>query len=120
MFLRGYPFEAIGPRRNGVPVGGTILTKYEAELSYLLLQTPQLSAAPYLFVDAANTYAGLGDFDPSRLFRSAGVGAKLFLPIVGLVDISYGYQIDPFVEFEGGAPQLQESQWRFQFSLGGR
>ena len=120
VYLRGYPLEAIGPQRNGVPVGGKILTKYEAELSYLLLQTPQLSAAPYLFADAANTYAGLDDFDPSRLFRSAGVGAKLFLPIVGLVDISYGYQIDPYVGFEDGAARLQEPKWLFQFSLGGR
>ena len=121
VFLRGYPAEAVGPRVNGVSVGGTILNKYEAELSYLLLQSPQLSAAPYLFVDAANTYAGLADFDPSRLYRSAGVGARLFLPIVGLVDVSYGYQIDPFVQVDAnGVIQLEEPQWRFQFSLGGR
>ncbi|MDT0631589.1 outer membrane protein assembly factor BamA [Rubrivirga sp. S365] len=120
VFLRGYPAESITPYRDGVAVGGQILTKYEAELSYLLLQTPQLSAAPYLFADAANTYAGFSDFDPSELYRSVGVGAKLFLPIVGAVDISYGYQIDPVFEIEDGVRQLREPQWLFQFSLGGR
>ena len=122
VFLRGYPTESIGPRRDGVAVGGQILTKYESELSYLLLQTPQLSAAPYLFADAANTYAGASDFDPSRLFRSVGVGAKLFLPIVGLVDVSYGYQIDAFDPAGVPGSNVDDAQpgWRFQFSLGGR
>ena len=117
VFLRGYPLEAIGPRRDGVSVGGRILNKYEAELGLVLLQTPQLSLAPYLFADAANAWAGFDDFDPSRLYRSAGFGARVFLPILGLVDLSMGYQIDPFQPLgdEDGRPQ-----WRFQFSLGGR
>jgi outer membrane protein insertion porin family len=117
VFLRGYPLEAIGPRRDGAPVGGRILNKYEAELGLVLLQTPQLSLAPYLFADAANTWDGLDDYDPSRLFRSAGVGARVFLPILGLVDLSMGYQID---RFEALGDESGDPGWRFQFSLGGR
>ena len=121
VFLRGYPLEAISPRRDGEPVGGRILNKYEAELSAVLLQTPQLSFAPYLFADAANAYDGFNDYDPSRLFRSAGVGARVFLPILGLVDLSLGYQIDAFDPVGvGGNGESGEPQWRFQFSLGGR
>lgn len=126
VFLRGYPLEAIGPRENGVPVGGRILNKYEAELGLVLFQTPQLSLAPYVFADAANTWNGLDDYDPSRLFRSAGFGARVFLPILGLVDLSMGYQIDAFsaVDDEGravfGNGEDGQPGWRFQFSLGGR
>lgn len=117
VFMRGYPARSIGPRLNNLPVGGKILTKYEAELGLVLLQTPQLSVAPYLFTDAANTYSSFEDFDPARLYRSAGVGARIFLPILGLVDLNYGYQIDSFTPLgnESGEPG-----WRFQFSLGGR
>ncbi len=119
VFLRGYPLEAISPRRDGEPVGGRILNKYEAELSAVLIQTPQLSFAPYLFADAANAYDGFGDYDPSKLYRSAGVGSRIFLPILGLVDLSLGYQIDSFEAIDGSG-QVEEPQWRFQFSLGGR
>ena len=121
VFLRGYPIESIGPRENGVPVGGRVHNKYEAELGMVLLQSPQLSFAPYLFADAANTWDSFDEYDPSRLFRSAGLGARVFLPILGLVDVNYGYQIDAFDpegvvgDADGGVPQ-----WRFQFSLGGR
>ncbi|MGB3542528.1 outer membrane protein assembly factor BamA [Rubrivirga sp.] len=120
VYLRGYPLQAIGPRLNGEPVGGRILNKYEAELGILLLQTPQLSFAPYLFADAANTYDSFDDYDPARLFRSAGAGARLFLPILGLVDLTMGYQIDSFTPFPGDNLGEAEPQWRFQFSLGGR
>ncbi len=118
VFLRSYPLQAIGPRRNNQPVGGRLLTKYEAEIGVVLLQTPQLSVAPYLFTDAANAYDSFADFDPSRLFRSAGVGARIFLPILGLVDLNYGYQIDAFTPLDNSENGLPK--WRFQFSLGGR
>ncbi len=122
VFLRGYPPNSIGPRRNNQPVGGRILTKYEAEIGMLLLQTPQLSVAPYLFADAANTYDGFDDFDPARLFRSAGIGTRVFLPILGLVDLNYGYQIDSFTPLSRSGTDIEDAQpgWRLQFSLGGR
>ena len=122
VFLRGYPFQSVGPREGRIPVGGRILTKYEAELGIVLVQTPQLQFQPYVFADAANTYDSFDDFDPSRLFRSAGVGGRVFLPILGLVDINLGYQIDPYAPLELTPEGFEDAQpgWRFQFSLGGR
>jgi outer membrane protein insertion porin family len=118
IFLRGYPRESIGPRRDNVPVGGRIANVYQAELQAILLQSPQLSLAPYLFVDAANAWDSFDTYDPSQLFRSAGFGSRIFLPIVGMLDLSLGYQIDPFdgsyTANETGAPK-----WDFQISFGG-
>lgn len=118
IFMRGYPVESIGPRENGVAVGGRILNKYQAEVQWLALQSPQLTFAPYLFLDAANTWDGFSDYDPSRLYRSAGVGARVFLPILGLVDLTYGRQLDAFTPVPGDSEDGQPG-WRFQFSLGG-
>ena len=120
VFLRGYPTRAIGPRQGNQPVGGRILNKYEAEIGMVLLQTPQLSVAPYLFADAANTYNSFDDYDPARLFRSAGFGARVFLPILGLVDLNMGYRIDSYTPLPGDSPEDGQPGWLFQFSLGGR
>ena len=119
--MRSYPLEAIGPRRDGSSVGGRILNKYQSEVQWLALQSPQLTVAPYLFLDAANTWDGFSDYDPARLFRSAGVGARLFLPILGLVDVNYGRQIDAFdaTGIRFGGDESGQPQWRFQFNLGG-
>ncbi|HEX8385747.1 MAG TPA: outer membrane protein assembly factor BamA [Rubricoccaceae bacterium] len=118
VFMRGYPLEAIGPRENGDPVGGRILNKYQAEIQWLALQTPQLTFAPYLFLDAANTWDSFADYDPSRLYRSAGIGARVFLPILGLVDLTYGRQIDTF-DATGFGTEDGLPKWDFQFTLGG-
>ena len=115
VYMRGYPIEAIGPRRDGTPVGGRLLNKYSAELRWHAVQTPQLTAMPYLFFDAANAWNSFGDYNPTNLFRSAGLGARLTLPMLGLVEISYGYNFDtfsPLGDHDG------TRGWGFQFSLG--
>ncbi|MEM1041527.1 MAG: outer membrane protein assembly factor BamA [Bacteroidota bacterium] len=120
VFMRGYPTLAITPVQNGRRVGGRILNKYSMEARVVAIQTPQFTAAPYLFVDAANTWNSFDDYNPTKLFRSAGFGAKLFLPFLGLIDLNYGYQIDSFTDIRGNAPLEIGPQWRFQFSLGGQ
>ena len=64
----------------------------------------------------SHSYDSFDSFDPARLYRSAGVGLRVFLPILGLVDLNYGYQIDPYVPLTTSDDGLPK--WRFQFSLG--
>lgn len=119
LFMRGYPLGAISPREDGRLVGGRILNKYGLEARLLAIQTPQFQVAPYIFADAANVWNSFSDYNPGRLYRSAGVGAKLFIPILGMVDLNYGYQIDSFIDTNPNTFRVIEPQWRFQFSLGG-
>jgi outer membrane protein insertion porin family len=122
LFMRGYPLRAISPRRGDVPVGGRILNKYSAEMQLLAVQSPQLQLAPYLFLDAANVYDTFEQYNPADLKRSAGFGTKIFLPILGMVDLSYGYQFDRFLtpNTTSALRDADAPQWRFQFSLGGQ
>jgi outer membrane protein insertion porin family len=120
VFMRGYPARALGPReeRGGdfQSVGGRILTKYTSELRWKAVSSQQLQAAPYLFLDAGNTWSSFQTFNPSQLYRSAGVGVKLFLPIVGMIEFNYGYNFDTFDPIQSN--ETGEPGWRFQFSLG--
>ncbi|MDX1438361.1 MAG: outer membrane protein assembly factor BamA [Rubricoccaceae bacterium] len=117
IYMRGYPLEAISPRESGQTVGGRVLNKYSGEIQLVAIQSPSFSFAPYAFADAANTWDSFGDYDPGKLFRSAGFGARIFLPILGMLDLNYGYQIDSFLPRSSGDSGVP--QWRFQFSLGG-
>lgn len=119
IYMRGYPRSAIGPRLEGDAVGGTILNKFTSELRWLAVQSPQLSAAPYLFMDAANTWNDFSAYNPTQLYRSAGLGIRLFLPIVGMLELTYGYNFDEFVPLSGLSGKHDGSnRWYFQFSLG--
>ncbi len=116
IYMRGYPAAAIGPRRSDEPVGGTILNMYTSELKWMAIQTPQLQAMPYLFLDAANAWNNFDSYNPTELFRSGGVGMRLFLPILGMLELTYGYNFDTF---HGISNRHDGSnRWYFQFSLG--
>lgn len=117
VYMRGYPSTAISPRFEGDAVGGTILNKYSAELRLMAVQSPQLSAAPYLFAEAGNTWDSFSSYSPAQLYRSAGLGVRLFLPIVGMLELSYGYNFD---EFEPVSRSQHDGsrRWFFQFTLG--
>jgi outer membrane protein insertion porin family len=120
VFMRGYPRGVIGPkspRPNGglEPAGAQILNKYTSEFRWMAVQSRQLQARPYLFLDAVGAWGSVDAYNPSNLYRSAGVGVKLFLPIVGMLEFNYGYNFDQFTPItgSGGTPS-----WTFQFSLG--
>lgn len=119
IYMRGYPVTSIGPRRDGEAVGGTILNKYTSELRWMAIASQQLQAAPYLFMDAANTWNSFRSYNPAELYRSAGVGIRLFLPIIGMLELNYGYNFDPFVPInQTSRDRTGDPGWSFQFSLG--
>lgn len=115
--LKGYPGGfggSISPYLNGREVGGTIYNKYYSELRYPAISNDQVQIIPYMFAEAGNAYLGFRDFDPFTLKRSSGFGVRLFLPILGLIDLSYGYRYDG-VE---GSQFVQPGKWEFLFNIG--
>jgi outer membrane protein insertion porin family len=124
VFMRGYPARSLNPvNEENDFAPGRILNKYTSEIRYKAVESRQLQAAPYLFLDAANTWAGFDTYDPTSLYRSAGIGAKLYLPIVGMIEVNYGYNFDRFPSQDqvvNGRRVFEEPGWRFQISFGGR
>jgi len=120
--MRGFPGGrggVISPvNENQNLIGGRVFSKYSLELRYPAVQSEQLQLIPYAFVDAGNTYSELEDFDPFNLKRSAGFGARIFLPILGLVDISYGYRLDGTEPSRQNTSGLRPGEWEFLFNIG--
>lgn len=114
--LRGYPGglnESIAPVIDGVQVGGRLYAKYSFEVRYPAVSSDQLQLIPYVFYDAGNSYANFSSFDPFNLKRAVGFGSRLFLPVLGLVDLSYGYRLDGV---EGTS--VEPGRWEFLFNIG--
>jgi outer membrane protein insertion porin family len=119
--LRGFPggFNGvISPLdENQNLVGGRVFNKYTFELRYPAVSSDQLQLIPYIFSDAGNTFNNLNEFDPFQVKRAVGLGARIFLPILGLVDISYGYRLDGTPASTEG-PGLAPGEWEFLFNIG--
>jgi outer membrane protein insertion porin family len=65
-----------------------------------------------IFFDAGNVYRTAQQYDPSRLFRSVGIGAAVLSPL-GPIGIDLGYGFDK-VDFTG----RRDPGWKLHFRLG--
>ncbi|TNE71966.1 outer membrane protein assembly factor BamA [bacterium] len=115
--LKGYPggfTGSISPiGQTGDLIGGNYYVKYMTELRYPAVQNEQLQLIPYLFAEGGNAFDKFYNVSPFDLKRSSGFGMRLFLPILGLIDLSYGYRFDSIPN-----TQVRSGNWEFLFNIG--
>ena len=90
--LRGYPDNTVGPLTEGRPLGGTVMLKYSAELRLSLSENPTIYALA--FMDMGNTWRNFSYVDPFKLKRSMGIGVRMFMPMLGMLGLDFGYGFD--------------------------
>lgn len=110
--LRGYDNNSLTPLQNGRQVGGTLFTKYGAEVRYRISPNPQATVYVLAFAEAGNSYLNFSEYQPFRLNKSAGVGVRIFLPMFGLLGLDYGWRFDDVPGYPNMAPG------QFHFSIG--
>ncbi len=114
--LRGYDNQTITPVEEGSSLsGGIAYNKYSMELRYLVSPNPAATIYVLGFAEGGNNVADFNKYNPFDLYKSAGVGARIFMPAFGLLGVDWGYGFDsvdiPGVQFQPPGPQ-------FHFSLG--
>ena len=114
-YTTGYAEETIGLRgyENGqlTPRGyeGYAYDRMSLELRYpFLLGNTTIYGLG--FVEAGNAWDETKKFNPFDMKRSAGVGVRIFLPMVGLMGIDWAYGFDTVFGKKGGS--------QFHFILG--
>ncbi|MFN3760109.1 MAG: outer membrane protein assembly factor [Algoriphagus aquaeductus] len=116
--LRGYENQTLTPGRstrgtaNPDPYGGVVYNKYVMELRFLVSPNPSATIFLLTFAEAGNNWGSYKDFNPYDLKKSAGVGARIFMPAFGLLGIDWGYGFDPI------PGSLQRSGAQFHFTIG--
>ncbi|MEJ5994286.1 POTRA domain-containing protein [Pedobacter sp. Du54] len=114
--MRGYSNNSVVPLGSNTTIaqssGSPIFTKYVAELRYPVITSQQATAFLTMFAEGGNTWNKFSDFNPFNIRRSVGVGAKIFLPIFGLLGIDYGYGFDKIP----GIPDANKGQFHFSIA----
>lgn len=119
--MRGYSNNSVVPVGANVNIaqssGSPIFTKYVMELRYPVISKQEATAFITTFAEGGNTWNKFSEFNPFNIRRSVGVGAKIFLPIFGLLGIDYGYGFDKIP----GLPDANKGQFHFSIAqqLGG-
>ncbi|UZR93515.1 outer membrane protein assembly factor BamA [Chondrinema litorale] len=91
--LRGYQNNSIYPT-NTDEYGGVIYNKFVMELRYPVSLNPSATIYVQTFVEGGNNWGSFEEYNPFNLYRSAGVGARIFMPAFGLLGVDWGYGFD--------------------------
>ena len=103
--LRGYEDGALDPS-NYYSVA---YNKYTMELRYPVILKPNSSIYVLGFLEGGNGFNSWKEFSPFKIKRSAGVGVRLYLPVVGMLGIDWGWGFDaPY-----GSTKPSGSQFHF-------
>ncbi len=106
--LRGYDDTSLSPR-----TGNFIVSKYTAELRFPVSLNPQATIFTLAFAQAGNTWGSAEKFEPFKMYRSAGVGLRIFLPMFGPMGLDYGWRLDDVPN----APGMAKSQFHFTIGI---
>jgi outer membrane protein insertion porin family len=113
--LRGYQNNSIGPRDfSGSIQGSTIYNKFTLELRQLLTPAKSQQTVVWIhgFLEGGNGWANFKEFNPFVIKRSAGLGARVFLPMLGQLGLDWGYGFDPIFNENDG---LHKGRFHFTF-----
>ena len=110
--MRGYESGSLTPY-NGVTgsYAGYLYNKFTMELRYPLSLEQSATIYALTFLEAGNAFSSIKGYNPFDLKRSAGIGVRIFLPMVGMMGIDWGYGFDKGYYGQRGGSQ-------FHFVLG--
>ncbi len=107
--LRGYDDGELDPIGSNY---STAYNKYTMELRYPVILKQQSQIYVLGFLEGGSGFKSWKEFSPFKIKRSAGVGVRLYLPIVGLLGIDWGWGFDAPM---GGT---KRSGSQFHFTMG--
>ena len=114
--MRGYTNNSVIPIGSDPAIaqnsGSPIFNKYVLELRHPVTLNQQATVFVLAFAEGGNTWNSFREFAPFNIRRSVGVGARVFLPIFGLLGIDYGYGFDNIP----GSPDANKGQFHFSIA----
>jgi outer membrane protein insertion porin family len=102
--LRGYKDFSLSPS-----TGSKMYSKFTMEMRYPVTLKPSATIYGLVFLEGGNADLNFRNYNPFKLYRSAGVGVRIFLPMFGLMGIDWGYGFDDIP----GSPDANGSQFHF-------
>ncbi|QCR24297.1 outer membrane protein assembly factor BamA [Pontibacter sp. SGAir0037] len=94
--LRGYEDERVVNTADAtvLQAGGIAYNKFVIEPRYLISPNPAATIYGLAFLEAGNNFGSYNQYSPFKLYRSAGLGARIFMSAFGLLGFDYGWRLD--------------------------
>ena len=92
--LRGYENGALTQGYSNRRDVATCYARFVTELRYPFMLESSSTIYGLAFLEAGNAWTSFKYFNPFALKRSAGAGVRIFLPMIGMLGIDWGYGFD--------------------------
>ena len=115
--LRGYDDNRVGPlTSSGSPIGGNTMVKFGTEFRVPFAENPVVYGL--IFAEMGNVWSSTDMMErlslprsgPFDMKRSAGVGIRFFMPMIGMLGFDIGYGFDRY----------PEPEWQTTLTFGGQ
>lgn len=106
--LTPYQFTQYNSESGNYAYAGNVYDKFTVELRYPVILQPSSTIFVLGFLEGGNCWSDIRDFNPFQIKRSAGVGVRIFLPMIGLLGVDWGYGFD----------DMQKGKSQFHFVIG--
>ncbi|WP_242929480.1 outer membrane protein assembly factor BamA [Pontibacter vulgaris] len=109
--LRGYDDESVVNNDDLTlqSAGGIAYNKFVLEARQLISPNPAATIYGLAFLEAGNNFGSYDRYNPFKLYRSVGVGARIFMAAFGLLGFDYGWRLDDVP----GQPDMKRGQFHF-------
>ncbi|HHT22905.1 MAG TPA: outer membrane protein assembly factor BamA [Bacteroidales bacterium] len=95
--MRGYETGSLTPYDEYGRRAAYLYNKFTFELRYPITLEQSATIWALAFFEAGNSFNKLSDYNPFKLKRAAGIGARIYLQMFGIMGIDWGYGFDPQV-----------------------
>lgn len=89
--LRGYDDVSVGVSKTNE---GSVFDKYTLELRQPIIESASTTIWVQGFLEGGNCWNSISDFQPFKMYNSAGLGVRLYMPMFGLIGVDWGYGFD--------------------------
>ncbi|MCR4829681.1 MAG: outer membrane protein assembly factor BamA [Bacteroidales bacterium] len=87
--------------------GSAVYDRFTLELRQPIIESAAATIWALGFLEGGNAWNSIKDFEPFKMYNSAGLGIRLYMPMIGLIGFDWGYGFDGLY---GGS--------HFHFSIG--
>lgn len=109
--LRGYTNGSL--TKSLISSSDNVYDKFTMELRYPISLKPQAAIYLLAFLEGGNSWYEFNEVNPFNMHRSAGFGARMFLPMLGMLGVDWGYGFDKIP----GNPSANGSQFHFVIGM---
>jgi outer membrane protein insertion porin family len=71
-----------------------VFNRYTLEIRQPIIESAAATVWVLGFLEGGNSWESIKDYQPFKIYNSAGVGVRVFMSMIGLIGVDWGYGFD--------------------------